>query len=219
MKSIATIAIAILCSMAVQSQTRVIHGQLSIFENFSLQNVEITSQNAKATTMTDSQGQFSIVCEENDVIRIKTKLFKQSKVKVGPDTETLLVDVQFIDSPRNRKLAVGYGYITEADLNYGISYLEQRKNDFCSYATIYDLIRGQLSGVTVHNNDIYVRGGKNSFTPDATMALYVVDNLPISDIDWIQPCQVKSISVLKDSNAAIYGLRGGNGVVLIDTVK
>jgi TonB-dependent SusC/RagA subfamily outer membrane receptor len=219
MKSIATIAIAMLCTMAVHSQTRVIHGQLSIFDTYTLQNVEITSQKANATTMTDSLGQFSIVCEENDVIRIKTKLFKQSKVKVGPDTETLLVDVQFIDSPRNRKLAVGYGYITEAELNYGISCLEQKNNDFCSYATIYDLIRGRLSGVTVLNNNIYVRGGKNSFTPEATIALYVVDNQPISDIDWIQPCQVKSISILKDSNAAIYGVRGGNGVVLIDTMK
>ena len=219
MKSLAIIAIAILCSMTVQAQTRVVYGQLSVFDSFSLQNVEITSQKANATTMTDSQGHFSIVCEENDVIRIKTKMFKQSKVKVGPDTETLLVDVQFIDSPRNRKLAVGYGYMTEAELNYGISCLEQKNNDFCSYSSIFELVRGQLAGVSVRGNDIYVRGGNNSFIPEATMALYVVDNLPISDIDWIQPCHVQSISVLKDSNAAIYGVRGGNGVVLIETVK
>jgi TonB-dependent SusC/RagA subfamily outer membrane receptor len=51
------------------------------------------------------------------------------------------------------------------------------------------------------------------------MALYVVDNHPTSSLDWIQPCQIKSINVLKDSNAAIYGSRGGNGVVLIETLK
>ena len=219
MKTIAIITIAILCTLTVQSQTRVVHGQLSVFDSFSVQNVEITSQKANATTMTDSQGQFSIVCEDNDVIKIKSKLFKQSKVKVGPDTETLFVDVQFNDSPRNRKVAVGYGYITESDLNYGISCLEQQNHDFCSYANIFDLVRGQLAGVSVRDNDLYVRGGRNTFTQGGDVALYVVDNQPVSDIDWIQPCQVKSISVLKDSNAAIYGVRGGNGVVLIDTVK
>lgn len=219
MKSIATIAIAILCSMTVQAQTRVIHGQLSVFDSFSVQNVEITSQKANATTMTDSQGLFSIVCEANDVIKFKTKMFKQSKIKVGPDTESLFVDVQFIDTPRNRKRAVGYGYMTESDLNYGISCLEQQNHDFCSYSNIYDLVRGQLSGVTVKGSDIYVRGGRNSFTSEATKAFYVVDNHPTANLDWIQPCQVKSISVLKDSNAAIYGVNGGNGVVLIETVK
>lgn len=219
MKSLAIIAIAILFSISVQAQTRVVHGQLSVFDSFSVQNVEITSQNAKATTMTDSQGQFSIVCEENDVIKIKTKLFKQSRIKVGPETEQLLVDVQFIDTPRNRKLAVGYGYISQADLSYGISCLEQKNHDFCSYSNIYDLVRGQLSGVTVNGSDIYVRGGRNSFTSEATKALYIVDNHPTSDLDWLQPCQVQSISVLKDSNAAIYGVNGGNGVVLIETVK
>lgn len=219
MKSIAIVAIGILCSITLQAQTRVVYGQLSVFDSFSLQNVEISSQNAKASTMTDELGQFSIVCEENDVIKIKTKLFKQSRIKVGPDTENLLVDVQFIDTPRNRKLAIGYGYLSEADLNYGISCLEQRNHDFCSYSNIYDLVRGQLAGVTVQGSNIYVRGGRNSFTTEATKAFYVVDNQPTSDLDWLQPCQVQSISVLKDSNAAIYGVNGGNGVVLIETVK
>jgi TonB-dependent SusC/RagA subfamily outer membrane receptor len=219
MKTIALIAIMVIGTMAAQSQTRVVHGQLSMFDSFTVQNVEVSSQKANATTMTDSQGQFSIVCEENDVILIKPKVFKKTKRKVGPETSSLFIDLQFIDTPRNRELAIGYGYIAQADLTYGISCLERENIDFCSYSNIFDLVRGQLAGVTVKGNDLYVRGGMNSFTPGSSMALYVVDNHPISDIDWIQPCQVKSINVLKDSNAAIYGVRGGNGVVLIETVK
>ena len=65
---------------------------------------------------------------------------------------------------------------------------------------------------------MYVRGGTNSFNLSTT-ALYVVDDQTTSSIDWIQPCQVRSIDVLKDGNAAIYGARGGNGVVLIELVK
>jgi TonB-dependent SusC/RagA subfamily outer membrane receptor len=116
-------------------------------------------------------------------------------------------------------MAVGYGQISKEDLTYGISNLENENNEFCSYSNIYELIRGQLSGVTVSGSEVYVRGGLNSFDPGATMALYVIDGHPSRDLDCIQPCQVKSINVLKDSNAAIYGTRGGNGVILIETVK
>jgi len=68
-------------------------------------------------------------------------------------------------------------------------------------------------------NEVYVRGGKNSFTPGTTMALYVVDNQTSSSLECLQPCNIKSINVLKDSNAAIYRTRSGNGVVLIETKK
>jgi TonB-dependent SusC/RagA subfamily outer membrane receptor len=139
--------------------------------------------------------------------------------KVNADTESVTMNLQFIDSEENREMAVGYGYISKKNLTYGVSHLEHEDMEFCSYSNIFDLIQGQLSGVTVRGDEIYVRGGTNSFTPGATMALYVVDNQPTSSLDWIQPCQIKSINVLKDSNAAIYGSRGGNGVVLIETLK
>ncbi len=116
-------------------------------------------------------------------------------------------------------MAVGYTYISEEDLSYGVNHMQNENHEFCSYADIFELIRGQLSGVRVSNNEVYVRGGMNSFTPGSTMALYVVDNQPTNDIEWIQPCAIKSIDVLKDSNAAIYGTRGGNGVILIETMK
>ena len=103
-------------------------------------------------------------------------------------------------------------------MSFGVSHMENEHDDFCSYTNIYDLIRGQLSGVSVNGKNIYVRGGANSFSLSTT-ALYVVDNLTTSNLDWVQPCQVKSIDVLKDGNAAVYGSRGGNGVILIELVK
>ena len=132
---------------------------------------------------------------------LKPKAFKAVQKKVQKDTESICMNLKFIDSEANRKLAVGYGYLTKADLNYAVSHLENNNNEFCSYSDIFELIRGQLSGVTVSENEIYVRGGRNSFSPGATMALYVVDSQPVSGLEWLQPCQIKSISVLKDFNA------------------
>jgi len=46
-------------------------------------NVEITSKKAKATTISDSLGNFSIVCLEKDIIMIKPKAFRPVNQKVS----------------------------------------------------------------------------------------------------------------------------------------
>jgi TonB-dependent SusC/RagA subfamily outer membrane receptor len=49
--------------------------------------------------------------------------------------------------------------------------------------------------------------------------LFVVDGVPVTTIDNIAPQMVKSIQVLKGSSAAIYGMRGSNGVIVINLLK
>ncbi len=215
MKQVITVLTVVFLSTSVFAQNRVIHGKLTVFSTYPVQNVEVTAKKAKTAITTDSLGQFSIVCFENDIIKIKPKTFKPVNKKVGPDTDSLFINLLFIDSKSNRERAVGYGYINEDDLLYGVSHLEQENNDFCSYSNILDLIRGRFSGVMVRGVNIYIRGS-GSFSGQ-TQALYIVNGVSTGSIDWIQPCQIKSIDILKDSNAAIYGARGGNGVVIIET--
>jgi TonB-dependent SusC/RagA subfamily outer membrane receptor len=184
-----------------------------------VKNIEVTSKKGKATILTDSLGRFSIVCKEKDVIQIKPKTFRPVNKRVDADTDSVTINLIFVDSKANRERAVGYGYINEEDLQYAVANLQQENNEFCNYSNIFDLIKGRFSGVTVTGDRIYVRGGNNSFSAGATQALIVVDGVATSSIDWLDPCQVKSINVLKDSNAAIYGSRGGNGVIVIETRK
>ncbi len=215
MKQIIIVLTGVFLSTSVFAQNRVIHGKLTVFNTYPVQNVEVTAKKAKTAITSDSLGQFSIVCFENDIIRIKPKTFRPVNKKVGPDTDFLLINLLFIDTKTNRDLAVGYGYINEEDLIYAVNHLEQENNDFCNYANIFDLIRGRFSGVMVSGGNIYIRGS-GSFSGQ-TQALIIVNGVATRSIDWMQPCQIKSIDILKDSNAAIYGARGGNGVVIIET--
>lgn len=215
MKQVITLLTGVFLATSIFAQNRVVHGKLTLFNTYPVKNVEVTAKKAKTAITTDSLGQFSIVCFENDIIRIKTKTFQPVNKRIGPDTDSLLINLLFIDSKSNRQTAVGYGYITEEDLIYAVNHLEQENNDFCNYANIFDLIRGRFSGVTVNGGNVYIRGS-GSFSGQ-TQALYIVNGVSVSDIEWIQPCQIRSIDILKDSNAAIYGARGGNGVVLIQT--
>ncbi len=215
MKQIISLLTGVLLTTSVFAQNRVVHGKFTLFNTYPAQNVEVIAKKAKKTVKTDSLGQFSIECAKKDIIRIKSKIFRPINQRIEPDTDSLLINLLFIDTKSNRELAVGYGNISEKDLIYAVNHLEQQNNDFCNYTNIFDLIKGRFSGVTVSGGNIYIRGS-GSFSGQ-TQALYIINGVSSSSIDWIQPCQIKSIDILKDSNAAIYGARGGNGVVLIQT--
>ncbi len=197
------------------AQQKVVYGRLTVFNRYPVKNVEVRARKAKTAVRTDSLGRFTLVCYDRDVIQIKTKPFKPVSKKVGPKTDTLVLNLYFIDSKENRKRAVGYGYINKEDLSYAVDHLQGENNDFCNYSNIYELLRGRFSGITVADGKIYVRGSTNFV--GQTQAVIFVDGVETSSIGWISPCDVESIDILKDSNAAIYGTRGANGVVLIRT--
>jgi len=218
MKFYLILATALLITSATYAQNRVIYGKLTAYNSFPVMNVEVTSKKAKATTMSDSLGNFSIVCLEKDVVMIKPKGFQAVNKKVDKKTDSLNINLVFIDTKKNRELAVNSGFMTETNLNYAVSNLVEENNDYCKYTDIYSLIRAtQGSSVTVSNSGaITIRGGNTSFS-GMDQALIIVDGQPQIDIDWIRPCIVRSINVLKGAEANIYGTRGGNGVVVITT--
>lgn len=88
--------------------------------------------------------------------------------------------------------------------------------------TLNQKLIGQVAGVTVGNDNspggaamVRIRGFGSI---NANSPLYVVDGIPITNLNTINPNDIESVNVLKDpSTTAIYGVRGANGVVLIKT--
>jgi TonB-dependent SusC/RagA subfamily outer membrane receptor len=109
---------------------------------------------------------------------------------------------------------IGYGKVRKEDLTTPTGQIDGKNNKYDSYTSIYDMIRGEVPGVQVVGTQILIRG--MSSINSSNDPLLVVDGMPVSSIDNISPRQVKSISVLKGSDAAIYGTRAAGGVILID---
>jgi TonB-dependent SusC/RagA subfamily outer membrane receptor len=82
-----------------------------------------------------------------------------------------------------------------------------------SYQNIFEMIRGEVTGARVTGTRIQIMG-PSSFNGNDD-PLFIVDGVEVTKIDDISPNQIKSIEVLKGSDAAIYGTRGGNGVLVI----
>lgn len=85
------------------------------------------------------------------------------------------------------------------------------------YTDIYQMIRGEVNGVVVSGRSIQIQQGKSFF--GSSTPLFVVNGVIVPSIDYINPVEVKSITVLKGSSAAIYGVQGSNGVLSIKLVN
>jgi TonB-dependent SusC/RagA subfamily outer membrane receptor len=92
---------------------------------------------------------------------------------------------------------------------------------------VFDVLQGTAAGVQVtsgsgqpcEGSSVIIRG--TSTMNDAGVGpLWVVDGVPSTDIDQINPYDIESIEVLKDAaSAAIYGSRSANGVILVTTKR
>lgn len=220
MKTIALIAACLLFSISSFAQTRVVKGKLTTFNQYPVQNVEVASKKAKSTVMTDSLGQFAIVCNEKDVIQIKAKVFQAMNKKVNVDDDYVSANLVFRDTPQNREIATGMGYVTHEQLTFALAHMADQNNDFCNYSDVFSLVKGKFPGVTVKTNSlgtdgIFVRGDKSIYGDNE--AIYVVDGVRVGDVSFVNPCEMATIDVLKDGGAALYGSQAANGVVVIET--
>lgn len=128
------------------------------------------------------------------------------------------VPVQKTDEidPMDEAIDTGFGKVKKKEVTGSISKIDGTNPKYASYQSVYDMIRGEVPGVVVNGTSIMIRG-----TTSATLntePLFVVDGMPVTTIDNIQPSMVKSIQILKGSAASIYGLRGSNGVIVINTL-
>ncbi len=220
MRSIAILALCLLFTFPALAQTRVVKGKLTTFNQYPVQNVEVTSKKAKSSVMTDSLGQFELVCNEKDVILIKAKVFEALSKRVDEDDDFVSANLIFRDSPKNREIATGLGYITPEQLTFALAHMAEENNDFCNYTDVFSLIKGKFPGVVIKSTSaggqgVYVRGQKSLYGD--TEAIYVVDGIRVSEVSYLNPCELATVDVLKDGGAALYGADAANGVVVFET--
>src|SRR5690606_9398378 len=132
------------------------------------------------------------------------------------------------DTKLDEVVVIGYGSVQKKDLTGSVGQANVDDMAKAPVATFDQALAGRIAGVNVtsgdgqpgDDNNIVIRGG-NSLT-QSTAPLYVIDGFPMEDYSSsaINPEEIASISVLKDASAtAIYGARGANGVIVIETKK
>lgn len=174
-------------------------------------------------TTSDATGNFGLrTVSVNDVLTISSVGYEPREVKV--DGRTMIIQL----NPSLRKLnefaVVSSGYQQQSKEYTTGSYAQPLKEVFD--ARVAPDVLSKLEGITsslVFNRDLYGNTTMNIRAMGTIYAndqpLIVVDNFPYDgDIKNINPNDVESITILKDAaSASIWGVRAGNGVIVITT--
>lgn len=218
MKKIVYVFIAaLLISGGVYGQEKAIHGLVTTLDSIPLIGVEIDVKSTGQTVYTDSLGGFSTFCDIRDKLKLKANGFYNATVKVEEKTKFVAVNMKLKPGEKQREYAIGYGYVSEEDLTSSVLKLNGGNSDYSKFNDILDLIRSM--GANVTNGEVILRGERTLHGSNA--ALLIVDNT-IVDYDFlktIKPMYVKSIDIIRDGTSSVYGSRGANGVVIIETLK
>ena len=191
-------------------------GKITAFGGFTLQNVPVEARKSKQEVKTDSLGIFTISCKKNDVLIIRTNRFKNERIRLkNNNSDTLFVELQFNTSTTSFETLAESGYIRNEDLTGAKSYYDELAPDYCDFNDMYELIDVCCPGVKV---DFGSSPPKVSLYSSSYSVMYVVNGVENSYIDFLRPCDVKSIKVVKDAGSlAAYGTKGADGVVVIET--
>ena len=206
------------CFFSASAQERVINGIVTTFDSLPLIGADVKVMSSKEIVKTDTIGRFYVNVKPEDKLKVSAKGFYSETVKLDENIKMVLINLRLKPTEKSREYAVGYGYVKDSQKLNALAQLTDGDVNFSQYTNMYDLIRGRFAGVTVDNSgDIIIRG-VNSINLSSG-ALIVVDGMvqDKSVLQILSPVNIKSINVIKDGSAAMYGSRGANGVVIIET--
>lgn len=202
--------------------------------------IRIAKQNMMATTNAD--GQFSIDTKSSKA-ELHVSYLGMQTITVTATVGTPLHIVMKDDAQTiNEVVVTGYQDIRKPRMTGSVSVIKSTDIQKLDIRSVDQALRGTLSGVVTSYNgrpgsdaSIRIRGA-NSIT-GSTDPIWIVDGMPMNGIapsvsnsndlqrlvtqtgiGDIAPCDIESITVLKDAAAtAIYGARAANGVIVVKT--
>lgn len=205
-------------------QMKNIKGQILDISGEPIIGASILEKGTTNGTITDFDGNFVLNVSPNATLIISYIGYTTYNLKINQNSFykiTLREDNKTLDEV----VVVGYTTQKKADLSGAVSSVKMDEVGDMAVTGINHALQGKMSGVTVYQNSgdpgasasIRVRGLGTIGNNDP---LYIIDGMPSSNMNDINPSDIERIDVLKDAaSAAIYGSRAANGVVIIQTKK
>ena len=213
----------LLISIASVAQNKTVRGKVTGEKGEAISKASVVVKGTKLGTTTNDNGEFSIsvpASAKNLVISSVEFEAKEVAITDGPLEITLVAAV----SKLNEVIVVGYGTQRVTKVSGAISTVKAADIEKLKPVRTEEALQGKASGVTVIQSGspgskptVLIRGIP-SFS--GTDPVVIIDGVPqsLTDLNSINPADIESINVLKDAaTTAIYGVKGGNGVILVST--
>lgn len=192
-----------------------------------LNGASVSVKSSGKATSSDAQGRYKLVAPNaNATLVFSCVGFESQEIALAGK---LVVNVSLKPSLSSLDdiIVVGYGTTKRKDLVGSVGKADIADMKKAPVPSFDQMLAGRIAGVSVAPVDGQPGGGssitiRGSSVSQETSPLFVIDGFPVENMDLnsINPNDIESFEVLKDpSSIAIYGSRGGNGVILITTKK
>ena len=187
----------------------------------------VSVKGANKGVKTDFEGKYSIAVDVTDTLTLvyyATGFVRQEILVAG----RAKIDVVLVSEAKelDEVVVVGYGEASSKELTGATSKVDGEDVEKMNLARMDQALQGQVSGVNISTNsgspggssNIRIRGLSTFGNNDP---LVLVDGVvyDVAGLNALNPSDIKSINVLKDATAGIYGVRAANGVIIVETKK
>jgi len=221
-----TIIVKRLDRQATVQEDRVVVGRVVNQRQIALARATVISGQGKNTTSTDEHGQFRLKLDRQDsyfIVSLVGYVSQRVALKASGDYTVVLADSV---SALDEVVVVGFGTQRRASVVGAITTIEPKRLQIGTSRSMSNNLAGQLAGIIAvqrsgepgyDNSNFWIRG--ISTFGGSRSPLILVDGVERS-LDNMDPEEIESFSILKDAAAsAVYGVRGANGVILINTKR
>lgn len=227
----------------IYAQKQQVSGVISDVNGMFLPGVSVVLKGTTTGVTTDFDGNYSIDVPSQTSVLVFSYLGMATQEIIVGGQSTINVSLEESSEALNEVVVTALGISREKkSLGYSVSEVDGEEMTTVTQENALNALNGRVSGVQINATggagstvSVILRGA-SSLTTD-NQPLYVVDGVPLSsgltniggigggvEVDYgggisdVNPDDIASVSVLKGpSAAALYGARGGNGVILITT--
>lgn len=239
-KFINTVFVLLLFSFSAAAQSRAVSGKVVDLKGVPVADASVTISGSESGTSTDAEGLFAINIPAGSNGFIVSSVGFRSKFIALGSSNYYLIELESEDDELTEVVITGYTVTNRNRSPISSSVVGSRDIENIPMANVNDILQGKATGVMVmstsgqpgSSSNIRVRG-VGSISAGAS-PIYVIDGIIVergqivgglagftqnNDIlSNLNPNDIESVTVLKDAAAlALYGSRGGNGVVVITT--
>ncbi len=225
-KIINVISLLLVTTMLFAQEQVTVKGKVTGTDNSGIPGVSIVIQGTSQGTITDVDGNYLINAAPDAVIEFSFIGYATQQVAVNNQEEINIILQESVEG-LEEIVVVGYGTQKVKDLTSSIVTVKADEIVKTPTGQTMQALQGKVAGVQVVNSGapgseptVRIRGVGSFPGSSNSSPLYVVDGMYFENIDFLNPSDIQTLSVLKDASAsAIYGVRAANGVVLITTKK
>ncbi len=201
-----------------------ISGVVTASDGLPLPGVNVVIKGTSQGTVTNVEGRFELTADPDEVLVFSFVGYISQETTVG-NRHTFEIELREDQKSLDEVVVVGYGTQKKSDLTGAVASLGKERLEMVPNQNIAQAIQGALPGVMIQTSaggavseqSIMIRG-RNSILADNS-PLIVLDGVAYTGaLKDVNPNDIESIEVLRDASAAaIYGSRGANGVILINS--